>query len=209
MNRLWLLLLGLTATALVGVIVLEADDPDSASETAIVASRPAAASLTKPPDETGSRVPEWAATVLARPLFSRDRRPAAQSAIAVSSGGPLLLPRLTGVIVTRTTRNAIFAGPAGGHAVVIGEGGKLGRYTVQKIEAGRVVIASQDGRQTLTPHVDKASSSKSSPRQVGTAIQPDEATSPPGSPQGSSPGEDRYLGVPSMPEGGTPGRARR
>jgi hypothetical protein len=98
-----------------------------------------------PPDHTN----DWVTTILARPLFSPDRRPPAEA--STGSGERLLgLPRLSGVLVGPFGRSAIFASD-GGKALVVGEGGRVADWTVRVIEAGSVDVIGPDGARTLRP----------------------------------------------------------
>lgn len=106
------------------------------------------ASRTAEPDRTA----EWVGTILARPLFSPDRRPVQVS--TVDAGGravaPQALPRLAGVLIGPFGRNAIFAAE-GSKPLVISEGGKIGAWTVQSIEVGSVKVKGPGGAMTLEP----------------------------------------------------------
>lgn len=95
-------------------------------------------------DDLGSRV----ATVLARPPFSPDRRPAEQ-AEAGSAGVPGL-PRLTGIIVGPFGRRAIFDGH-GRESIVVDEGGRIDAYTVQSIDMAQVEMLGPNGMQRVRP----------------------------------------------------------
>nr|WP_294529035.1 hypothetical protein [uncultured Rhodopila sp.] len=90
------------------------------------------------------------AAILARPLFSPDRRPAASAARSVSG-----LPRLTGIVVTGSRKLAIFAGP--GKAMVAEEGVRLGAYEVTAISDAGVTVAGPEGTTVLRPIFDPAS----------------------------------------------------
>ena len=118
---------------------------------------------------------EWAAIVLARPLFSPTRRPAAAAAVA----GPATadLPRLTGTLVTGSVRHAIFAAPAGGNPAVASEGGQIGEFRVQSIEAGRVTVVGPQGSLALRPSFAPAASRSGGPAAAA-------ATPPPSSDAG-------------------------
>jgi hypothetical protein len=87
------------------------------------------------------------AAILARPLFSPDRRPAASAARSVSG-----LPRLTGIVVTGSHKVAIFAAP--GKAVVAEEGVRLGAYEVMAIGDAGVTVAGPEGTTVLRPIFD-------------------------------------------------------
>lgn len=100
-----------------------------------------------------NQVRSWVATILARPLFSRDRRPASAAA------GPVLvadrLPRLTGITVSPAGRHAIFAG-SGGKPVVASPGDRLGGFTVRTIEPGQVTVTGPGGSRVLRPSFSEA-----------------------------------------------------
>jgi hypothetical protein len=107
---------------------------------------------------------------LARPLFSQDRRPLADTSISVA--GPLRsLPRLTGVVVSSAGAVAIFAGVGGGKPVVVGEGGTVGAMVVETVAPGRVTMRGSDGAVVLHPVFD------ASAKQV-TALDPAEPALP-------------------------------
>jgi hypothetical protein len=87
--------------------------------------------------------------ILARPLFSPDRRAAASAARSVAG-----LPRLTGIVVTGAHKVAIFAAP--GKAVVAEEGLRLGAYEVTAISDAGVTVAGPEGTTMLRPIFDPA-----------------------------------------------------
>ena len=86
--------------------------------------------------------------VLARPLFSPNRRPAEKDAAPVASL-PKLLPRLTGVVVSPVGRFALFAGAEGGRPLVMSEGDHVGGIVIEAIEAGEVTVRGPDGAMVL------------------------------------------------------------
>lgn len=103
-----------------------------------VASRPAAP----------QRTPVNVEAMLARPLFTpgravphRDRAPA-----------PVLAtpPRLTGLIVAERRGKAIFAGPDG-KPIVLGEGGRLGPFTVVAVRPDGVELDGPPGVRMIRP----------------------------------------------------------
>jgi hypothetical protein len=107
---------------------------------------------------------------LARPLFSQDRRPPADTSISVD--GPVRsLPRLTGVVVSSAGAVAIFAGLEGGKPIVVKEGGQVGAATVETVAPGRVTMRGPDGAVVLHPVFD------ANARQV-TALDPAEPALP-------------------------------
>jgi hypothetical protein len=161
-------LLALTglAAVLVALLVLEYHGADL--EDATLPTAPRAPSRTAPPrpglSSLGPGVPQTGAapsaadrdltqldTILARPLFRSARRPPAGAAAAAAGGGVANLPRLTGVLVSRTGRSVIFAAGADGKPLVVAEGGRIGAYLVQSIGAGQAVVVGPDGARTLRP----------------------------------------------------------
>jgi hypothetical protein len=100
-----------------------------------------------PADTAADQLRRWAAISLDRPLFWTDRRPFAKTA-----GGPdgmAGLPRLSGIMITPAGRHAIFAAIGGGKPEVVAEGDSVGRYLVQSISIGQVVLIGPDGRHNL------------------------------------------------------------
>jgi hypothetical protein len=158
MTRLAWLVLALVATFLVGLLTLELGASGPMEDaTGIVPLRHAPLARARAPTEDPvDHTDAWVQHILARPLFSRDRRPT--PVIAKAGSDPLLasLPRLTGVLVGPFGRSAIFASDSGGKALVIVEGGNVGPYTVQAIEPGRVTIAGPEGVRQLQPSYDAA-----------------------------------------------------
>jgi hypothetical protein len=96
----------------------------------------------------------WARTIVARPLFAPTRRPPknAEGRNAVASTG---LPRLSGIMISRAGKRAIFS-PEGGKAETLAEGATLDDYTIRKISADRVVLSGAKGDMVLTPSYDGA-----------------------------------------------------
>ena len=144
-----LIVTGAAALVLCGVIGMELARgggvrPDIAAARPVPAA-PGGASpgAAGPPVQRDARVTE----ILARPLFSPDRRPAASAARSVSG-----LPRLTGIVVTGAGKFAIFAAP--GKAVVAEEGGRLGAYEVTAISDAGVTLVGPAGATTLRPVFD-------------------------------------------------------
>jgi hypothetical protein len=156
MSRQAFLASGLLATALSGIIALELRDPtpDTADPPA-----PRLRAAVAAADPTPARAPvalsKLVDKILARPLFSPDRRPpppapGGPAATATVSG----LPRLAGVLVGPFGRSAIFAPASGGKPVTAAEGARLGAYTVQSIEIGQVTVQGPNGVQVLHPSFD-------------------------------------------------------
>ncbi|MFL5256696.1 MAG: hypothetical protein ACJ8AI_28130 [Rhodopila sp.] len=112
-----------------------------------VVSAGAPATQAKPADRRDDRL----AVILARPLFSPDRRPAAAGARSISG-----LPRLAGIVVTGSRKVAIFAAPPGGKPVVADEGERLGVYDVKTISEDGVTVVGPEGAMVLRPIFDPA-----------------------------------------------------
>lgn len=131
---------------------------------------------------------EWVEAVLARPLFSPDRRPAARGAVATGAA-PARLPRLSGILLDGARRSVIFAAGDGGRPVVVAEGGELNGFRVQSIEAGQVTIVGPDGPHVVRPSFD--------PRPAGGAT-PGLPVSPGGIPGLPTIGAGAGAGIPGF-----------
>jgi hypothetical protein len=116
-------------------------------------------------------VQAWVGPILARPLFSPDRRPAADMA-TTAVAGVASLPRLTGILVGPFGRSAIFASK-GSKPIVLGEGGRIDTYTVRSIDAAQVRLDGPNGVQRLRPVFDTVDQDVSGPtgpmRRIGQA----------------------------------------
>lgn len=97
----------------------------------------------EPPERQDVRL----AAILARPLFSPDRRPAASGARSVSG-----LPRLSGIVLSGSHKLAIFAGS--GKAIVAEEGARIGAYDVTAISDAGVTVVGPEGTTVLRPLFD-------------------------------------------------------
>lgn len=89
--------------------------------------------------------------VLARPLFSPNRRPLAS--VGKTQNG---LSRLTGVVITDGRKLAIFAPASGGRPVVAEEGSHLGVYEIRTITGQGVTVAGPEGVLMIRPVFDPA-----------------------------------------------------
>ena len=121
--------------------------------------RPAVVGETVPPPPAAPRVasPERAPVgieaMLGRPLFTPGRAlPGPGTLAPVPMAVP---PRLAGVIVAEQRGRAIFAGPDG-KSIVLGEGGRLGLFTVVAVRPDGVELAGPPGIRTLRPSSDAA-----------------------------------------------------
>lgn len=94
----------------------------------------------------------WIAAILARPLFNPDRRPAMAARAEVSPEHREDLPRLTGIIILPSGRQAIFAANSeGARSIVATEGSQVGAWRVVAIRVEGVQVAGPDGERILRP----------------------------------------------------------
>ena len=99
------------------------------------------------------RAPVGTEAMLARPLFTPGRAlPGPGTPAPVPMAAP---PRLTGLLVADQRGRAIFAGPDG-KSIVLGEGGRLGLFTVVAVRPDGVELAGPPGLRTLRPSSDAA-----------------------------------------------------
>ncbi len=144
-------LLGLLAATLMGTVVLEVmdrDDPMLVVEqsTASVAAPPLlAVGALHGPDDRPRRVER----MLARPLFSQNRRPPADT--PVPTAGLPKLPRLTGVVVSPAGGFAIFASIEGGKPIIARQGDPVGAAVIEAVAAGQVTLRGPEGILVLHP----------------------------------------------------------
>lgn len=89
--------------------------------------------------------------ILARPLFSPDRKPIGAGTKSIAG-----LSRLTGIVVTGPRKIAIFATPSGGRPVIAEEGSHIDAHEVKAISDTGVTVAGPNGTTTLTPMIDTA-----------------------------------------------------
>lgn len=189
MKRAAWLLLSL-ATVLLGAFAFDTGDgappPPTSASTAATALPPHPAQA----PEDGSRV----AVIMARPLFSPTRRPALADTTTPQAGpsapAATAPPRLAGIIVSATSRAAIFVRGDDGGSLVLSEGGHIGEETVLRIEPGVVTLEGPGGRRAVRTSID-------------TALPPVQPPAPPSPPLSIRPGE------PSPAAGVRPGPARR
>jgi hypothetical protein len=71
------------------------------------------------------------------------------------------VPRLSGVLVSPSGKQAIFAAPPEGKGFVASEGTRIGGFVLQSISAGEVTLIGPDGTRVLRPTFDTAASAPS------------------------------------------------
>ncbi len=152
-RRLAFIAIGLVAAALAGVLALEirASRTQQGTPLAAAAERPPAEAAPALPTATNMH-PDWTAILLARPLFTPSRRPAPASQTAPAQPGGL--PRLAGILVSPSGRQAIFAGPKDGKPIVTREGDRIADQLVQSIRPGEVTVLGPAGARVLHPAFD-------------------------------------------------------
>ncbi|MGD0108333.1 MAG: hypothetical protein ABSC06_30490 [Rhodopila sp.] len=140
-----LLFASLCAAIGLEIVNLLVSQPADRPVRAIAPLRTDSATNTEPPIQLDASLNQ----VLARPLFSPDRRPVA-SAVQTVRG----LPRLTGIVITDSRQFAIFAAPAGGHVTVVEVGARVGSYEVRAITDTGVTLTGPEGTTLLRPIFD-------------------------------------------------------
>ena len=89
---------------------------------------------------------QWGDTILARPLFSPDRRPVSAAGTDTSTS----LPRLSAIIITGGTHAAVFSAD-GQKPQVVTAGGSIDGYQLDSIAPDSVQLTGPDGPLTLRP----------------------------------------------------------
>ncbi len=137
----WLAALG---AGLVVVLAFEiAPGGSTPPEVAPLRAAPAAGSAAGAPEigKDNAQV----ASILARPLFDRSRRPAGASEPVAG------VLRLTGVVVGPSGREAIFEPVAGGKPLVVYEGERVNGALVRVIVPGAVLMVDANGAHLISP----------------------------------------------------------
>ena len=197
-------LLAVTAAALAGTIWLELRGglPDSGAMPLPQPVLPATAAAQPAAAEMSASAAQWAAAVLARPLFNPGRRPVAPPELGAAP--PAAVPRVSGVIVTGPQRYAIFARD-GRKPAVLQVGGQIDGYMVQSIEAGRVIVAGPGGLMELRPSFDRKANAAAgeSPPATPQAARADASAAPAAGPTIEAlrnlPEVQRLLTLPVLP----------
>jgi hypothetical protein len=139
--------LGVALLALSGIVALEIMGLQSTPDRLSSRTAPISTKQWPNPIEPANQIDGILRDILARPVFSRDRRPVASNA-RVTNG----LSRLTGIVVTGSEKTAIFASPFAGRPITAQEGGHVGAYEVVEITRAGVTISGPDGTKVITLH---------------------------------------------------------
>jgi hypothetical protein len=143
-------LLALIAIALAGLIAIELILPSGNNPEAAGVPETQTAETDAAPQGGNSSPADFAATILARPLFRPDRHPFPTGGQEVSTA-PVDLPRLTGILMSDDIRRAIFAPDGADKAIVVAVGESVGDWRVQEIAADSVTMVGPDGTRRLRP----------------------------------------------------------
>ncbi len=103
----------------------------------------------RPPAVDETRLRGWTATILARPLFEPARRPPLPTAKTPG------FPRLTGIVIARELKEAIFVLPGAPQAVVVTPGSHLDGMLIAGIAATGVLVADGAGTRLMRPSFDR------------------------------------------------------
>src|SRR5947207_11461642 len=142
-----------TGTALFGAVLLAELYSGDANDRPVTTPAPVP-EQTRPGQRTQSPpVDELVATSLARPLFSAMRRPTEQALANSPPDTELPNVRLTGIVIDRDRRSAIFA-MQGAKPLVRGEGEMLSNWQLDSIAPRTVTLAGPTGTTTLEPKSD-------------------------------------------------------
>jgi hypothetical protein len=108
-------------------------------------------------------------TLLARPLFSPDRRLAEPTALSGPAAADQDIPRLTGIIIGPTGARAIFD-DGSGRPKIAAEGDSLGRFRLGTIAPGEVSLITPEGTRVLRPRFARSPEASGIP--MALAAQP-------------------------------------
>lgn len=166
MRTAFLVALLAVSAGLAADIWLTLRPPIAASGEPVAEPRPLPAAPTRAAQEDAGQSTASVEAILARPLFSADRRPKqAAPAQAAAPAAPAALPRMSGIMVNGASRAAIFAG-ANGKPAVIAEGGRIGPFTVQSIEPQQVTITGPGGKRVVRTSFDPNPAAAPAPQAV-------------------------------------------
>ncbi|HEX4506734.1 MAG TPA: hypothetical protein VH722_13470 [Alphaproteobacteria bacterium] len=143
MRLLTLVAVALTALIAIELFVSSGRDNETAAT-------PAAQTAEAAPAADAQAPADYAATVLARPLFRADRQPYVTNDQDVSTA-PVDLPRLAGILLASDLKRAIFAPDGSDKPIVVSEGESVGSWRVQEIAPDSVTMTGPDGTRRIRP----------------------------------------------------------
>jgi hypothetical protein len=117
------------------------------------------------PAQHPNEVDAWEAASLARPLFSRGRRPPADTRQVAAAAPAAVAPRLTGVLVGPFGARAVFMVSGSDKPVTVQEGDQMGPYRIRRITPGEVLVDGPDGERVLRPSFGSAPDRQPAPDQ--------------------------------------------
>lgn len=167
------ILLALAGAAAVTVVVLPRLWPPPAPDIATARRAPPFSPAQHPRD-----VDAWQAASLARPLFSRGRRPPPETRQIAAATRPAPAPRLTGVLVGPFGASAVFVAGGSDKPVTVQEGDQMGIYRIRRITPGEVLVDSPDGPLVLRPSFGSAPERRPAPDQRAARKRPRLASRP-------------------------------
>jgi len=110
-----------------------------------------------------NKVQKELAAALARPLFTPGRH-VTDLAAAGTAEAPLQQPRLAGIIITPTTKLAIFTSGGGGNSIIVTEGQHIANSVVESILPSTVRLLGPAGETVLSATFDHSAAALKSPQ---------------------------------------------
>jgi hypothetical protein len=143
-----------------------------AAQIAAIAPQPVQMPAAANDTDTAAFAATWSQIALARPLFSPNRRPVAA---AVVDAAPVVMPKLSAIVVTSAGAKAIFVGDDG-KPLILGVGGAVGGDTITSITPAGVVVTGPSGRTTLRLQFGATDpAAPAAPAAIGSPIPPSSA----------------------------------
>jgi hypothetical protein len=140
--------LALTVICMAGLIFLELTGPATTAVDGAAQTATAQSDIMDAPNPGGDPT-KTVATILGRPLFRGDRRPAPADSRGNAQQGDM--PRLTGILLASDGRRAIFQPAGKDRAIVVEVGETVGEWRVQDIAADAVTLTGPGGTRRLEP----------------------------------------------------------
>lgn len=106
----------------------------------------AAIPVAQPDSAADATIGQWGDTALSRPLFHPDRRPV----VAVGADTSTSLPRLSAIIIIGNKSAAVFVAD-GQKPQIVGTGGTIDGYRLERIAPNGVELLGPTGDQTVRP----------------------------------------------------------